>query len=396
MQKTLRIGMVGYGFMGAAHSQGWRTAPRAFSLPMAPELVAIAGRNPEQVLAAQHRFGFVDSTTRWQDLIDRDDIDLIDICAPGNVHAEIAIAALDAGKHVLCEKPLANGLDEAEAMAEAAARAAERGTFSMVGFNYRRVPAVLLAQEMVQSGKIGNIRHVRAVYLQDWLNDEESPLTWRLDRSLAGSGALGDIGAHIIDLAQFVTGSRIEYLQGHLRTFVSERPKLGESKGLSGRASGDRGAVTVDDAALFTAQFSNGVIGSFEATRMAAGRKNAMTIEINGSRGSLSFDLERMNELRFFDATTDPRTAGFSTILVTDPEHPYLDGWWPPGHMLGYENSFSNQARDLVFAISEQRMPSPSFDDGLQIQRVLHAIETSSGSNGTWSAVTFPPASKEL
>ncbi|MGL4199627.1 MAG: Gfo/Idh/MocA family protein, partial [Allorhizobium sp.] len=220
-----------------------------------------------------------------------------------------------------------------------------------------------------------------------WLNDEDAPITWRLQNEHAGSGALGDLGSHIIDLAQFITGSPIDAVQGHLTTIVTERPTLAESRGLSGRASDHRGTVTVDDAALFTAWFENGAVGSFETTRLAAGRKNYMTIEINGARGSLSFNLERMNELDYFDATSDPQTAGFRTILVTDPDHPYLEGWWPPGHMLGYENTFSNQVRDFVLALADGRQPTPSMDDGLRVQRVLHAVEVSSIRRGSLTSL---------
>lgn len=395
MNGSLRVGMVGYGFMGAAHSQGWRTAPRMFHLPLEPKLVSVAGRDVAQLEAARSRYGFDEATTRWQDLIDRDDIDLIDICAPGNLHAEVAVAALEAGKHVLCEKPLANDVDEATAMADAAARASTRGVRSMVGFTYRRVPAVRLAQEMVHQGELGEIRHVRALYLQDWLNDAGAPLTWRLDKASAGSGALGDLGAHLIDLVQYLTGSDIFEVQGHLRTIVPERPVLAEGRGLSGTASDRRGLVTVDDSALFLAGFRNGVVGSFEATRMAAGRKNAMSVEVNGSRGSLHFDLERMNELQHFSSESPSRTAGFARILATEPEHPYLEGWWPPGHMLGYENGFSNQVRDLVHAIAGGYDPAPSFGEGLQVQRVLDAVERSSGANGALTRVDESMSEKE-
>lgn len=387
MKRQLRVGMVGYGFMGAAHSQAWRTAPRAFRLPLTPQLVMVAGRDSGGVEAAQERFRFDESTTRWQDLVERDDIDLIDICAPGKVHAQIAIAALGAGKHVLCEKPLANSVEEAGDMASAAEAAAKRGVRSMVGFTYRRVPAVSLARELVHSGRLGTIRHVRATYLQDWLNDADAPLTWRLEKDAAGSGALGDLGAHIIDLAQFLIGATIEQVQGSLMTFVSERPRLAEGRGLSGSSSQRRGPVSVDDAAVFLARFSNGILGSFEASRTAAGRKNALSIELNGSKGSLIFDLERMNELKYFDAGTNPTTAGFSTILVTEPDHPYMEGWWPPGHAIGYENSFSNQVRDLVLAIAEGTDPSPSFQDGLQVQRVLAAVEKCSISDSSLTPV---------
>jgi predicted dehydrogenase len=248
----------------------------------------------------------------------------------------------------------------------------------MVGFTYRRVPAIALAQRLVAEGRIGDIRHVRAQYLQDWIADAEAPLSWRLDKEKAGSGALGDIGAHIIDLTQFITGDRLREVSGQLETFVKERPVAAEHAGLSGTASAERGPVTVDDAAVFLGRFTGGALGVFEATRFATGRKNAIRIEINGSLGSLAFDFEDMNVLHFFDATEPADAAGFRRILVTEPEHPYVGSWWPPGHGLGYEHGFTHQVVDLVRAIADGTDPRPTFADGLQVQRVLAAVETSS------------------
>ncbi|MFB6777090.1 Gfo/Idh/MocA family protein [Streptomyces sp. NPDC056352] len=376
---TLGVGMVGYAFMGAAHSQGWRTAGHVFDLPMQPALAAICGRDRTAVSAAAERHGWAAAETDWRALIARDDVQIVDICTPGDSHAEIAIAALEAGKHVLCEKPLANTVAEAEAMVAAAEQARARGQVAMVGFNYRKVPAIAYARTLIADGRLGVLRHVRATYLQDWLVDPESPLTWRLKREHAGSGALGDLGAHIVDLAQYLAGELLVGVSAVAETFVRERPLLaGASAGLSGTAdSGARGAVTVDDAALFTGRLASGALASFEATRMAAGRKNALRLEINGERGSLAFDLERLNELSFHDHTEPGTTAGFRRILVTEPEHPYLEAWWPPGHALGYEHTFIHQARDLVLTIAEGADPVPSFADGLQVQRVLAAVEES-------------------
>ncbi|HEV7876053.1 MAG TPA: Gfo/Idh/MocA family oxidoreductase [Nocardioides sp.] len=381
MSKTtpsLSVGMVGYAFMGAAHSQAWRTAPRFFDLPLEPAMTVVCGRDETRVAEAAGRLGWAETETDWRRLVERDDLDLIDICTPGDTHAEIAIAALDAGKHVLCEKPLANTVEEAEAMVAAAERAAARGVRAMVGFTYRRVPAIALAQRLVAEGRIGDIRHVRAQYLQDWIADAEAPLSWRLDKEKAGSGALGDIGAHIIDLTQFITGDRLREVSGQLETFVKERPVAAEHAGLSGTASAERGPVTVDDAAVFLGRFTGGALGVFEATRFATGRKNAIRIEINGSLGSLAFDFEDMNVLHFFDATEPADAAGFRRILVTEPEHPYVGSWWPPGHGLGYEHGFTHQVVDLVRAIADGTDPRPTFADGLQVQRVLAAVETSS------------------
>jgi predicted dehydrogenase len=386
---TLAVGMVGHAFMGAAHSQAWRTAPRFFDLPLTPTMQVVCGRDEARVSEAADRLGWAETETDWQRLVARPDIDLVDICTPGDTHAEIAIAALAAGKHVLCEKPLANTVAEAEEMAAAAERAAADGVRAMVGFTYRRVPAIALARRLVAEGRIGDIRHVRAQYLQDWIADPEAPLSWRLDKSKAGSGALGDIGAHIIDLTQHITGERITDVSGQLETFVKDRPvAAGDTAGTlgGGGASTERGPVTVDDAAVFIAHFTGGGLGVFEATRFATGRKNAIRIEINGSAGSLAFDFEDMNVLELFDASEPDETAGFRRILVTEPGHPYTGSWWPPGHGLGYEHGFTHQVVDLVQAIADGSDPSPTFADGLQVQRVLAAVETSSDTR-SWQEI---------
>jgi len=387
---TLGVGMVGYAFMGAAHSQAWRTAPRFFDLPLRPRMVALAGRDPAAVRAAGERLGWEHTETDWRALVDRDDVDLVDVCTPGDTHAEIAIAALEAGKHVLCEKPLANSVEEAERMVEAARRAASSGVTATVGFTYRRVPAIRLAHELVAEGRLGEIRHVRAQYLQDWIADPEAPLSWRLDRERAGSGALGDIAAHVVDMAQFVTGERITGVSGLLETFVRERPVAVASTALGGRGGDERGPVTVDDAAAFLARLSGGGMGVFEATRFAWGRKNAILLEVNGSKGSLAFDFEDMNLLHFYDATDDPRTAGFRRIVVTEPEHPYGGHWWPAGHGLGYEHAFTHQVVDLVESLAAGEQPTPSFADGLAIQRVLDAVERSAAAASVWTPVPEP------
>lgn len=386
---TLRVAMIGYGFMGAAHSQGWRTAPRFFDLPAEPEMAVIVGRDAERVEAARQKFGWAAAETDWRRVIDDPTIDIVDICTPGDSHVDIAIAALDAGKHVLCEKPLANSVEEAERMVEAAERAAARGIRSMVGFSYRRLPAIGLARNLVAAGRLGEIRQTRATYLQDWLSDENAPLTWRLDKTLAGSGSLGDIGAHAIDMIQYLTGTTVDAVSGTLATFVTQRPLLGEARGLGGTASGDgaevqHGSVTVDDAAWFTGRLSSGAVGSFEATRFATGRKNAFRFELSGSLGAIAFDMESMNELQFYDATAPAGERGFTRIIATEPEHPYAANWWPTGHALGYEHAFSHEAADLVGDIVAGRDPKPSFADGLQVQRVLAAIEQSAATGSAW------------
>ncbi|MFI0086805.1 Gfo/Idh/MocA family protein [Streptomyces bobili] len=386
----LRVGMVGYAFMGAAHSQGWRTAGRVFDLPLTPVLTALCGRDAAAVRAAADRHGWATTETDWRALIARDDVDLVDICTPGDSHAEIALAALAAGKHVLCEKPLANTVEEAETMTRAAETAfTTGGQLAMVGFNYRRVPATALARRMVAEGRLGRLRHVRVTYLQDWLNDPEFPLTWRLRKERAGSGSLGDLGAHIVDLAQHLVGERLAGVSALTETFVRQRPLPGgPSSGLAaGAGRAGTATVTVDDAAVFTGRFASGALASFEATRYATGRKNALRLELNGERGSLAFDLERLNELWFHDATEPAVHAGFRRILVTEPDHPYLEGWWPPGHGLGYEHTFVHQARDLVHAIAEGRVPQPSFAEGLQVQRVLAAVEESAEKNSVYTPI---------
>jgi predicted dehydrogenase len=392
---TLGVGMVGYAFMGAAHSQAWRTAGRFFDLPLAPAMLALAGRNREAVTAAAAKLGWADVETDWKQLLTRDDVQLVDVCTPGDTHAEIAIAALEAGKHVLCEKPLANTVAEAEAMAAAAARASLRGVRSMVGFNYRRVPAIALARELVAEGRVGEIRHVRAQYLQDWIVDPQFPLVWRLQKDRAGSGALGDIGAHIVDLAQYVSGQLVTGVSGLTETFIKQRPVSEASAGLSASGGTETGQVTVDDASLFTARFSGGALGIFEATRFATGRKNALRLEINGSAGSIAFDFESMNELAFYDGTDDARTAGFRRIYVTEPTHPYAGAWWPAGHGLGYEHSFTHEVVDLVRDIATGSEPSPSFADGLQVQRVLAAVESSAEDDGCWTTVDKGKSARE-
>ena len=381
----LGVAMVGYAFMGRAHSQAWRNAHRFFDLPLEPHMTVLVGRDEQRASAAAKQLGWDSVETDWRRAIERDDVDVVDICTPGDTHAEIAIAALEAGKHVLVEKPMANTVEQAEAMTAAAVAARARGVQSMVGFTYRRVPAVRLAQRLVAEGRIGEVRQVRAQYLQDWLADAQTPLSWRLDKEKAGSGALGDIGAHIIDLTQFITGQQLAGVSGMLDTFVTERPVAESFSGLHGTGGSERGPVTVDDAASFLGRLSSGAPAVFEASRFAWGRKNAIRIEVNGSTGSLAFDFEDMNVLHYYDAEDDPVVAGFRRIVVTEPEHAYVAHWWPAGHGLGYEHAFTHQVVDLVEGIAAGAHPAPSFADGLVVQRVLDAVERSAAS-GSWVA----------
>lgn len=393
-KERIGVGMVGYAFMGRAHSLAWREVAAAYDEALAPEMVAICGRDPDAVASAAQRDGWSSWVTDWRAVLEREDVGLVDVCTPGSSHAEIAIAALEAGKHVLCEKPLGNTEAEAEAMVEAARLAHERfGTFAMVGFNYRRVPALALARELIDSGSLGRVWHVRAQYLQDWLSDPEAPLTWRMKKEEAGSGALGDLGSHAVDLAQHLTGDRIAEVSALAKTFVPERPLAASASGLTGQArAAERGPVTVDDAVLFLGRFSSGAIATFEATRVATGHKNSLRIEIGCERGYVAFDLERLNELEVCEASGPG--AGARRVLATEPGHPYLEAWWPPGHILGWDHTFIHEARDLLRGIAAGQQPRPSFEDGLGVQRVLAAVERSAAS-GRWTEVAAPQALAE-
>ncbi|MEE9280931.1 MAG: Gfo/Idh/MocA family oxidoreductase [Myxococcota bacterium] len=367
----LSVAMIGYEFMGRAHSNAWRQAPRFFDLPVEPVLKVVCGRNERAVREAAPRLGFEEYATSYEDVVARPDIDLVDICTPGDSHLPIALAAAEAGKAILCEKPLANSVADAERMRDAAEAA---GVIHMLCHNYRRAPAVALARHWIEEGRLGVIRHYRGTYLQDWIVDPEFPRVWRLEKARAGSGALGDIASHSIDLARHLVGE-IREVSGLLETFVPERP-LPDGSG--------RGAVDVDDAALALLRFENGAIGSVEGSRFALGRKNYNRFEINGSRGSVVFDLERLNELELY--TEEGPDSGFRTVLATDAEHPFVAGWWPPGHILGYEHTFVHTIVDLVRAIDAQKLPTPNFEDGLVNQRVLDAIERSHSSR-SWEQV---------
>ncbi|HLV01169.1 MAG TPA: Gfo/Idh/MocA family oxidoreductase [Acidobacteriota bacterium] len=364
--RRVNIAMIGYAFMGKAHSNGYRQVNAFFDTAVRPHMKVICGRNEENTRRAAEKYGWEEYAADWRQVVERKDIDVVDICTPGDSHRDIAVAAAAAGKIVFCEKPLANTLAEAEEMYKAVKKA---GVLHMICHNYRKVPAVLLARQMIAEGKLGKIHHFRGAYLQDWIVDPDFPLVWRLDKKKAGSGALGDIGSHNIDLARFLVGEITE-VSGLLETFVKERPLPDRPK--------KKGKVTVDDAALALLRFEGGAVGTVEGTRFATGRKNANRFEINGSKGSLVFDLERLNELQFYSKEDPEGHQGFRTILVTEPSHPYLYAWWPPGHMIGYEHTFTHAIHDLMEAIDRDELPSPNFEDGLKNQRVLDAVERSS------------------
>jgi predicted dehydrogenase len=365
---NVNVALIGYAFMGRAHSNAYRQVGSFFSPRLRPRLKVICGRTRKNLDAAARQLGWEETAADWEEVVARKDIDLVDIVTPGNLHAPMAIAAARAGKAVFCEKPLATSVAEARGMLRAVEQA---GVVHMICHNYRRAPAVMLARQIIADGRIGEVRHYRGTYLQDWIADPAFPLNWRLDRTTAGSGALGDIAAHSVDLARFLVGEIAE-VSGDLKTFVTERPIAAGSR--------KKGPVTVDDAATALVRFENGAIGTIEATRMALGRKNYNRFEINGSRGSLAFDLERMNELEVYFDADPPSARGFRRILVTEPSHPYVKAWWPPGHIIGYEHTFTHTVFDLLEAMADERVPEPSFVDGLRNQQVLEAIEKSAKS----------------
>ena len=377
-RRPLRVGLIGYGFMGRAHSNAWRQAPRFFELPAEVRMSTLCGRDGPAVKEAARRFGWEKIATDWRAVVDDPEIDIIDISTPNDTHAAIAIAAAEAGKAILCEKPLARDLAEAEQMTNAVRKTR---VVNMVCHNYRRLPALALAREMIARGDLGErLFHYRARYAQDWIANPQFPLVWRLRSTKAGSGSLGDIGSHIIDLGKYLVGEFREVC-GTLETFVKERPLPGQR--------GGRGKVKVDDAVSVIGRFRNGALASLEATRFAPGRKNALTIEINGSEGSLVFNLEEMNRLRFYSARDPEGQRGFREIIVTEPSHPYVKHWWPPGHLIGYEHSFIHTMADFVRAVAERKSIAPGFADGLANQRVLAAIEQSTRDR-TWVQIKHP------
>lgn len=373
MSKEINIGIVGAKFMGRAHSNAFITAPYFFDLPARPVLRAACGRNVSDLEAFAKQFGWQTTETSWEHLVARDDIDLVDICTSNVTHMPIAVAAAKAGKHILCEKPIALNAEEACQMLEAAR---ESGVRHMVAFNYRRAPAIVLAKQLIEEGKIGKIRHFNAVYYQDWLVDPNFPFVWRHDVKEGGSGAHGDMNAHTVDLARYLVGE-IEAVSGAQEIFVKERP-LTDSTGTR--------VVTADDATYFLARFGNGALGSFLATRFATGRKNYLRLEIFGSEGGLVFNLERLNELEFYSREDEGTEQGFRTIMVTESSHPYVSAWWPPGHTIGWEHTFIHEVSDFMVAVAKDEPIYPDFYDGLRCQQVLDAAVESTV-EGRWVGV---------
>ena len=364
MAGNIGVGLVGYQFMGKAHSNAYLNAAKFFKLPAVPAMRALCGRTEVSVRRVARQWGWESVETDYRKLVGRDDVDLVDVSTPNNSHYKISMAAIKEGKHVACEKPLAMSTTEAHEMACAAKEAKIVNT---VWFNYRRAPAVGLARQLMGQGKLGKIFHVRGTYLQDWIADPKFPLVWRLRREIAGSGAHGDLNAHLIDLTRYMTGLEFEEVCGMAKTFIKERPLATPKRGRR------KGKVTVDDAVIFMARLEKDAIASFEATRFATGRKNYNRIEINGSKGSLVWCFERMNELEFYSADDAADARGFRTIMATEDVHPYAGAYWPPGHIIGYEHCFVNQVADLMKALGGRAKMRPDFVDGLRCQEVLDA-----------------------
>ncbi|MBS1707687.1 MAG: Gfo/Idh/MocA family oxidoreductase [Armatimonadetes bacterium] len=380
---TLTVGLIGYQFMGKAHSNAYRQVGRFFDLPMDVRMKTVCGRNEAAVSKAAGQLGWEGYETDYRKVLDDPEIDVVDVSTPGDSHREIAVAAAKAGKIVFCEKPIGNTLGDAQEIYDAVVAG---GRPSAVFHNYRKAPAVALAKQMIEEGKLGRLYHIRAVYLQDWIADPKFPLVWRLQKDKAGSGAHGDIASHIIDLGRHLLGE-FDSVTGLLHTFIKQRPLAGEiDDRLGAAASTDTGEVTVDDASLFLAKFKSGAIGTFEATRFAVGRKNHNRFEINGEKGSIVFNLERMNELEYYNNEDPANVHGFRLIQATDGGHPYAGHYWPAGHIIGYEHTFINLVADAVTAIANGKSPSPNIEDGLRNQIVLDAVERSNASGG-WITV---------
>ena len=375
MPKTLNVGMIGYKFMGRAHSNAWLKADKFFDLKARPVMQVICGRDRTGVSQAARRWGWNQFVTDWREVVNDPAIDIVDINTPNDAHADIAIAAAKAGKAVLCEKPLALDVPTAKRMTDAVKKA---GVINMVCHTYRRIPAIAQMKKMIAAGDLGRIYHYRARYAQDWIVDPQFPLVWRLQGKVAGSGSLGDIGAHVIDFGRYLVGEFAE-ICATLETFVKERPLMTAQDGLVAKGSDKMGKVTVDDAALLIGRFKNGALANIEATRFALGRKNGIQIEVNGSKGSLVFDFEDMNRLKYFNNADPADRKGFRDIIVTEGGgvHPYAGAWWPPGHIIGYEHTFVHAMADFVNAVADKKPVQPDFQEGLANQIVLAAVEKS-------------------
>ena len=380
----INVALIGYKFMGKAHSNAYRQVRRFFPGKLEPRLKVICGRDRTGAKAAARQFGWEEVETDWRRVVARKDIDIVDVSSPGYLHCEMVVAAARAGKHVICEKPLANNLRDAQKMLQAVERA---GVKHMIMHNYRKIPAVVLAKKMIEDGRLGDIYHYSGTYFQDWIIDPKFPLVWRLEKKYAGSGALGDIGSHIIDLARFLNGE-FAGVTAQMTTFIKERPIPGDGAGSWGaKGKKGKGKVTVDDDTNFLARFRNRSVGVFQASRFCGGRRNYNTFQIYGSKGSVAFNLERMNELEFYDGMEKPGYQGFRTISVTEAVHPYAGAWWPAGHIIGYEHTFVHAIHEFLTCIEKDRMPSPNFEDGVKNQIVCEAVELAA-KNGRWEKIS--------
>ncbi len=376
MKKNLNIAVIGSGFMGKAHSFKWLNVDKFYDLEYKPVLKTLVSRNPEGAAEFAEKWGWEKVVPDWREAVDDPEIDVIDISTPTFTHHDIAIAAAKAGKHIYCEKPCSIGAQQAKEMAEAADAA---GVVHYLNHNYRRVPAIAYAKQLIEEGRLGTIYHYRGAYLQDWIMDPSFPKTWHFYKEQAGGGPLYDLMSHAVDTARFLIGE-LKAVSAIQKTFIKERPLPGQNSGVfnAGKVEdGVKSPVEVDDASFMIAEFENGALGSFDTSRFGAGRKNFNTFEIYGSRGALCFDFERMNELQYLNLDDPADEQGFRTLQVTNATHPYAGAWWAPGHGIGYENTMVNAAADFVLAIQKGTQITPNLNDGVKIMRVLDAIELS-------------------
>ena len=385
-KRKLNVALIGTKFMGKAHSNAFRQVGRFFSLPVEPVMKVICGRNPEQTKAAAQTFGWEESSTNWKQVVRREDIDIVDIASPGNLHHPMVIEAAKAGKHIICEKPLANTAKEAAQMLAAVKKA---GVKHMCGFSYRFAPAVATIKKMIAAGELGEIYHFRGAYQQDWIVDPEFPINWRLQKKTAGSGALGDIGAHVVDMCHNLVGT-VDSVCASMRTFIKQRPAVEGSATIAAKRSAKSekmARVDVDDAVSFLATIEGAeTMATFEATRFAPGRRNHHAIEVYGSKGSATWNQEDMNVFHYYNGSDPGRLQGFRRVHATDPGHPYTEAWWPSAHIIGYEHLFVHEIYDFLTTLNRKKVSYPTFEDGLACQKVLDAVSKSAKSR-KWESV---------